>query len=231
MYGTIDSPYSGKIYMIDDSNLQQIITEVVYEDISKNIQNPINKIKIVDYFPEEIIENFDFAYVGNPSVGKVTEGIDPENKTIEWDIDTLKGDEVATLQYKLKIKDMKNEELLDKVISTNEKVVLTYQDIGAQEYTVELTSSPKISLEEIKDENNNDNNNDNGNNDNNGITDNSENDKPSNNGTDKTPTKDNTTADGKIPQTGESMLIGISIVAVIVGTVCIYIKSRRYRDI
>ena len=225
MYGTIDSPYSGKIYMIDDNNLQQIITEVVYEDISKNIQHPLNKVKIVDYFPEEIIENFDFEYVENPSVGKVTEEIDLENKTIEWDIDSLKGDEVATLQYKLKIKDMKNDELLNKVISTNEKVVLTYQDIDAKEYTVDLTSSPKISLTEIKDENNNQNNNNN--NDNNVVTDNSGN----NNGTDKTTIKDKTTADGKIPQTGESMLIGISIVAVIIGTVCIYIKSRRYRDI
>ncbi len=149
MYGTIDSPYSGKIYMIDDSNLQQIITEVVYEDISKNIQNPLNKVKIVDYFPEDITENFEFSYVGNPSVGETTESIDTESNTIDWTIGTLKGDEVATLKYKLKIKDMKNEELLNKIIATNEKVVLTYEDTDNKEYTTTLDSSPLIKLAEV----------------------------------------------------------------------------------
>ena len=42
---------------------------------------------------------------------------------------TVKDEEEATLKYKLKIKDMQNKNLLEKTISTNEKVVLTYKDM------------------------------------------------------------------------------------------------------
>lgn len=64
-------------------------------------------------------------------------------------METLKGNEVATLKYKLKLKDMKNEELLEKVIATNEKVVLTYTDLESSEKEVVLESSPKIKLTKI----------------------------------------------------------------------------------
>ena len=45
---------------------------------------------------------------------------------------------------------MQNTELLNKVISTNEKVVLTYIDSNSEDYIVTLTSSPRIELVEIK---------------------------------------------------------------------------------
>ena len=47
---------------------------------------------------------------------------------------------------------MKNQALLNQTIATNEKVVLTYKDTNAKDYTVELTSSPKIQLSEVKEE-------------------------------------------------------------------------------
>lgn len=47
---------------------------------------------------------------------------------------------------------MKNKDLLNKTISTNEKVVLTYKDIEQKDYTVTLTSSPKIQLSKIIEE-------------------------------------------------------------------------------
>lgn len=56
---------------------------------------------------------------------------------------------MATLKYKLKLKDIKNEELLEKEIATNEKVVLTYTDSSNSEKEVILGSSPKIKLAKI----------------------------------------------------------------------------------
>ena len=152
IFGTSDNPTAGKFYNISDANITEIVNKNILADVIEKIQNPINTVKIVDYFPDDITENFDFSYVGDATVGTKTDGIDPETNTIVWNIDTLKGDEVATLKYKLKIKDMKNTKILNKTIATNEKVVLTYKDIDSKDYTVELTSSPKIKLSEIKEE-------------------------------------------------------------------------------
>lgn len=150
VFGTEENPTANKYYLVNNVDINKIITEDILKDVKTIIQNPINKIKIVDYFPDDIIENFDFSYVGNASKGNVSDKIDINTKTIEWDIDNLKGDEVATLKYKLKIKDMQNQKLLNKTIATNEKVILTYNDVDEKGYTVTLESSPKIQLSEIK---------------------------------------------------------------------------------
>ena len=138
----------------------------------------------------------------NPSIGTTTEKIDPESKTITWDVGTLKGDEVATLKYKLKIKDMKNSELLNKTIETNEKVVLTYKDTEAKDYTVTLTSSPKVQLTEVKEIKKEENK------------------------------KDDTTAKEIFPQTGLNMFITIiSIIAITLVGIFMYKKYNSYKDV
>lgn len=152
IFGTTNNPTAGKFYNIADADIGKIVNNNILVDVIEKVQNPINTVKVVDYFPQNITENFEFSYVGNPSVGTASNTIDSESKTITWNIGTLKGDEVATLKYKLKIKDMKNTNLLNKTIATNEKVVLTYKDVNSKDYTVELTSSPKIQLSEVKEE-------------------------------------------------------------------------------
>lgn len=152
IFGTQQTPTAGKFYNAKTMEVDNVIQNDIAKDVQEILNSPINTVKIVDYFPEDITENFEFSYVGNASTGTVSTGIDKETKTISWDIGTLKGDEVATLKYKLKIKDMKNTELLNKTIATNEKVILTYKDTEAKDYTVTLTSSPKIQLSEVKEE-------------------------------------------------------------------------------
>ena len=150
IFGTEDNPTAGKFYNAKTADVNKVISENITSDVQSILYSPLNTVKIVDYFPEDITDNFEFSYVGKPTVGTTSDAIDPEENTITWDIGTLKGNEVATLKYKLKIKDMKNEELLNKTIATNEKVVLTYKDKDSKDYTVELTSSPKIKLSEVK---------------------------------------------------------------------------------
>ena len=150
LYGTIQEPTYGKMYSLDEVSLEKIITENIYGDIIDKIRLPISSIKVVDYFPNEIVENFDFEYGGNPTIGTTTDKID--NNTITWNIETLNAQETAILKYKLKIKDMKNTDLLNKTIPTNEKLVLTYKDIEAKDYTINITNSPKVQLAEIKEE-------------------------------------------------------------------------------
>ena len=152
IFGTEANPTYGKFYNVKTTDLAQVIENDISNDLHDILNSPLNTVKIVDYFPNDITDNFDFSYVGNPSKGSVSASIDSSTNTIEWDIGTLNGNEVATLRYKLKIKDMKNENLLNKTIATNEKVVLTYKDIDNMDYTVTLSSSPKIRLSELKEE-------------------------------------------------------------------------------
>ena len=152
IFGTEEKPTAGKFYNAKTTDIDKVVQEDITKDVQEVLNKPINEVKVVDYFPKDITENFEFSYVGEPSTGTKSDKINTETNTIEWDIGKLKGDEVATLKYKLKIKDMKNMNLLNKTIATNEKVVLTYKDTASKDYTVTLTSSPTIQLSEVKED-------------------------------------------------------------------------------
>lgn len=217
IFGTESKPTTGKFYNAKTTEVSNIIKNNIESDLTKILNSPINTVKVVDYFPSDITNNFEFSYVGNPSTGTKTEGIDKDANTITWDIGTLKGDEVATLKYKLKLKDMKNTELLNKTIATNEKVVLTYKDKDSKDYTVTLTSSPEIKLTEVENTNNNSDGGNKNNQGTNNINGNSE--------------QDSTIAKGKLPQTGLNMNIGIGLIVVIVVAGIMYKKYTDYRNI
>jgi hypothetical protein len=210
IFGTQTNPTADKYYLAKSADINNIITNDVLQDVSNKIRIPINTVKIVDYFPADITENFEFSYVGSPSIGSVSDNIDAENNTIEWNIGTLRGDETATLKYKLKIKDMKNENLLNKTISTNEKVVLTYKDTDSKDYAVTLTSSPKIQLSKAEE-----------------LTTAVTND--SNTGTKNN--NDTTTANRVLPKTGVSYSIIIVLVGVILIAIFNFRKNKSYKDI
>ena len=145
IFGTQESPTVGKFYYIDDADIGKVVTNDISSDVSEILSGlKMENVKIVDYFPSDIMENFDFSYVGDPSIGTISPSIDNETKTISWDVSSLEYGNTATVKYKLKLKDMNNEKLIDRVIATNEKVVLTYE--VDKEYTVVLDSSPKIKL-------------------------------------------------------------------------------------
>lgn len=151
-FGTVENPTAGKLYLIEDSEIPTIIRDNIFADVIEYIKqnSSITNVTIVDYFPNDITENFEFSYAGGASIGTISEEIDKETKSISWDIGTLKGNEVATIKYKLKLKDMNNETLLNKVINTNEKVVLDYSDREGNTYNVVLDSSPSIKLTNIE---------------------------------------------------------------------------------
>lgn len=201
IFGTQENPTTGKFYNAKTTDVNNVIQNDIVKDVQEILNSPLNTVKIVDYFPEDIMDNFEFSYVGSPSVGTTSDTIDTETKTVTWDIGTLKGDEVATLRYKLKIKDMKNTGLLNKTIATNEKVVLTYKDIESKDYTVELTSSPKIQLSEVK------------------------NDVP-NNGEDKT-----IAPIGKLPNAGLSTMAIVLIAIIMLIVIINYKKYKNLKDV
>ena len=223
IFGTEGKPTAGKFYNAKTTDVNKVVENDITKDVQEILNSPINSWKITDYFPTDIIDNFEFSYVGKPSIGTASTGIDTKTNTIEWNIGTLKGDEVATLQYKLKIKDMKNQKLLNKTISTNEKVVLNYTATDATDYTVTLSSSPKIQLSEVKDIKLG------GDIDINGNAEINGNINGGNGGSSK---KDNTTATGNIPQTGMNYYATISAIALIaIIAIVSYKKYTNYKDV
>lgn len=148
VFGTTQKPTVGKYYLVKSADISKVVENDILQDVVGKVQSPMNSVKLIDYFPKDIIENFEFSYVNKPTIGTISDRIQTEQRAITWNIETIKAEEVANVQYKLKIKDMENKQLLNKVIATNEKVVLSYQDKNSKNYKTILTSSPQIKLTE-----------------------------------------------------------------------------------
>ena len=147
IFGTQEKPTTGKFYYIQDDKIEETITKDIYNDllpIEKNLTN----IKIVDYFPKEIIDNFEFAYVQNSNIGNISAEVDKTTNSITWIIPELKSGQTATVQYKLKLKENFSSTIVDKILDTNEKVDITYTDFDGKNQSKTSDVTPKLKLAE-----------------------------------------------------------------------------------
>lgn len=203
IYGTLEKPTYGKMYSLNDTNLEKVVTEYIYSDIIENIRIDIKSATITEYFSDEVINNFDITFNNsNIDTSKLL-----SEKYIVWNIGDLLGNKTTSLEYTLKIKDMKNSILLNKILTTSEKTDLSYINYLDTQTTISSTSSPKIQLSQIKES--------------------SENATPPTNETNNDPT----TAPGKLPYTGENVAILFIMALLIISTLIIRKKYIYYKDI
>lgn len=143
IFGTSEKPNYGKFYYISDSEIEKTVSENIFKDITTKDTGILTNVKIYDYFPQQIVDNFDFEYVTSPNLGTVSASIDLQNNCIVWNIPELSYGQVATLSYKLTVKETVNSDIINVILKTNEKV-----DIISDEITEPATSdvSPKIRL-------------------------------------------------------------------------------------
>lgn len=146
IFGTESNPTAGKVYNTSVSNVANIVENDILDYVLQIVHRPIHDITITDFFPDDILDNFDFNYAGNPTLGNASAAIDPETKSIIWTIPEVLGEQITTMRYTLKLRDMQNQALLDKVIATNQSIVLHYTDSDDEEHEVTLNSSPSIRL-------------------------------------------------------------------------------------
>lgn len=146
VFGTESKPNYGKFYYVTDDKATETITKTVYSDVVIVKKNEIKNITVIDYFPEDIIANYDYEIVSKANIGEVSATVDTSNNSIIWTIETLKAGETATFQYKLKLKEKYDEKILNVIMPTNQKVDVNY--IGTDETEHQETSdvSPKIVL-------------------------------------------------------------------------------------
>lgn len=192
IFGTVEDPTTSKYYYIEDSEIEDTIVNDIYNDLVVPVDNTLKNITITDYFPQEIIDNFNFEYTASPNIGEVSQTVNTENNSITWDIELLSEGETATLSYKLTLKDNYNKEIIDQILKTNSNVDITAEH---NDEPVEENSdvSPTIRVRYTEDE------------------------KPPviNN------VIDNTTSPTKLPQTGSSSGIGFTIVVSILTIIII----------
>lgn len=149
IFGTTEKPTIGKFYNITDDKIEDTIKSDIYKDLLP-ISQSITDIKVMDYFTEEIVNNFDFSYVKDPNYGKISPTIDETTNSITWNIPELKSGETAIVQYKLKLKTNYDEKIVDKILNTNSKLDITYTDYSSQIETKTSDITPKLKLTEPK---------------------------------------------------------------------------------
>ena len=146
-FGTPTSPTAGKFYYIQDDKIEETITNDIYNDLLP-ISKTLKDIIITDYFPKEIIDNFDFAYVSEANIGNISAKVDTNNNSITWTIPELEVGKTAKVQYKLKLKEDFDSNILNKILDTNEKVDISYKDFEDKEDFKTSDVTPKLKLTE-----------------------------------------------------------------------------------
>lgn len=147
IFGTEESPSVGKFYYVQDSEIEKTITQDIYNDLLP-VDQVLTDITITDYFPKEIIDNFEFAYVSQPNIGTISSEVNTENNSITWTITELKPGETATVQYTLKLKENYDSSIVNKLLDTNEKVDITYTDFNGEEQDDTSDVTPVLKLTE-----------------------------------------------------------------------------------
>lgn len=219
VFGTIENSTISSYYYIQDSEIETTIVEKIYHSILTTINYTLKNITIKDYLTQTIVDNFDFTYDTLPNIGTVSDTLDKSDNSITWNIDELKEGEIATLSYKLTLKDNYDKNIVDKdlPINTNLKIDGTYNDTKLEENSDETSKVKVLYTKPTQPE------------------------KPTEPNTPVEPEKpqtpttkpiepDNTVATTIIPQTGDSsfILLGIIVVISIITTIrFIYIKKIK----
>lgn len=147
VFGTQANPTAGNFYYVTDTEIEKTITNDIYKSLVPT-EKSLKDITIVDYFPEEIVKNFDFSYVSKANIGTISAKIDTTNHSITWTIPELASGQTATVQYKLKLKENFDSSIINKVLNTNLKVDIDYTDLDGKKQTKTSNVSPKIKLTE-----------------------------------------------------------------------------------
>ena len=147
IFGTPENPTVGNFYYVTDDQIETTITDNIYNDLVP-VSQTLTNIIIKDYFPEEIIDNFDFAYVSDANIGEISAEVDTSDNSITWTIPELASGQTATVQYTLKLKEDFDSSIVDKILDTNEKVDITYNDFDGAEQSKTSDVTPKLRLTE-----------------------------------------------------------------------------------
>lgn len=153
IFGTMQNPTVGKFYYVPDKDIETSICDTIFSNIVDTTVNTLTNIDIYDYFPQEIVDNFDFEYVTSPNLGTVSTTIDLQNNRIVWHIDKLEPQTSGFLSYKLTLKKNIDSSIINLVLNTNKKVDITANEIKTEDGSniISSTVTPKVKVTIPKD--------------------------------------------------------------------------------
>lgn len=154
VFGTPEEPFVGQFYYITDAEIEETVSETILSQLVASDEGILKNIDIYDYFPQEIVDNFNFEYVTSPTTGTISASIDLQNNFIVWHIDELGCKEESTVSYKLTLKEDISSTIIDKILNTNEKVDITSDsilDADGNKTVLSSDVSPKIKLTLVQD--------------------------------------------------------------------------------
>ena len=147
IFGTEENPTTGNFYYVTDDEVEETITNDIYNSLLPVSQSYKN-IVIKDYFPQEIIDNFEFAYVSDTNIGEISAEVDPTDNSITWTIPELASGQTATVQYTLKLKEDFDSSIVDKLLKKKKKVDITYKDFNNKDQSQTSDVTPVLRLTE-----------------------------------------------------------------------------------
>lgn len=149
VFGTEDNPTTSKYFYIDDTQIENTIVNDIFDSLVITADNTLRNITVTDYFPQEIIDNFNFEYVATPNIGEVSQTVNTENNSITWNIELLSEGETATLSYKLTLKDDYNKDIVDVILKTNDHVDISGEDSnGPVNESSDVSPTIRVNYEE-----------------------------------------------------------------------------------
>jgi len=146
VFGTEESPTNGIFYNIDDTEIEQTITDKIYHDLLP-IEKSLEDITVIDYIPEYIADNFDISI--NPDSIELSYIISEDSRTITWNLDNLAPGESKILKFDIVLKEDFDESIIDKILDTNEKVDINYTDFDGSDDSKTSDVTPKIRLNAV----------------------------------------------------------------------------------
>ena len=153
IFGTTTKPVAGPVYYVEDSGITKTVTEEILKEIApeKTIitSYTLTNIVIKDYFPDNIVKNFDYVEITKATKGTATSEIDKKDNSITWTIPELKPNEEGTLTYKLKLKDNVEKSIIGINLPTNKKVTIDYEENGKKQDPKETPKSPIVALDMV----------------------------------------------------------------------------------
>lgn len=154
IFGTSTNPTAGPVYYVSDSEAAKTIADNIYKDLTKTVTTKVpgeayilTDIVIKDYIPQNIVDNFDFAYTVKPNKGTVTDKIDTSDNSITWTIPELKPGEEATLTYRLSLKNSFDSSIVAINLPTNKDVTIDYLENGEKGETKHNDKCPIVILD------------------------------------------------------------------------------------
>ncbi len=147
VFGTELSPTAGPVYYIKDDDVIDTVNNDIYNDLVVTDKYELTDIVIKDYFPKNIIDNFDFAYLTKPEIGEVSATVDKTDNSITWTISKLEPGEEATFTYRLTLKNTFSSDIVGPNLPTNENITIDYKENGEDGDQVKDDRCPVVALD------------------------------------------------------------------------------------